>query len=610
MSAPYLLRAALSRPEPPDLVGESLGRYQIKRVLGHGGMGVVYEAFDPLLRGTVALKILIEDLDARAKLLKEAQITAGLEHKNIVRVYEVGEQDGIDFFTMKLIDGGSLVTPAPSVRRAAEVARDVARAVGFANSRGILHRDLKPQNILIDAGGEPFVTDFGIAARQGPAAGSTIVVGGTPMYMAPEVWSGDPSAASTAADVWGLGAILYELLAGHAPFQATTVETLERQVAEEAPPPLVGVPRDLVAVCLHCLEKDPARRYATATELASDLDRYLADEEVSVRPRSPVIRALRLATRHPLVAALGALLLFAGAYTVITALLLARAQQTALHAADFAARSAANLTAEHIERLTALVATAALDPRIAPAVKSATNEEATEACAALSTHYTAHPFEGWWLFDRSGIMRGRWPVSLNDNRGKSYAFRDYFQGAKKLAEAQRREVYVSRAFRSESDDSHEVALAVPVYDADGRWIAVLAASLPTGSAFGAVPLEDGGGGDRLTATLIAPRDRERSDSELDHEPIFILHPALGHGKALTAPTGAGSGSTALMHIAPVRGTPFSVLVRFAYDDSLATRLGRIEILIAWMPVAALLALVWSLFRWRRAKAARRGQPAG
>ena len=606
MSPRHLLRAALSPPDPPDLTGETLGRYEMRRKLGQGGMGMVYEAYDPLLKRVVALKILTQELDARARLLQEAQITAGLKHEHIVRVYEVGEHDGIAYFTMDHIDGGRLVTPAVDVRAAAAVMREVARAVGHANSHGILHRDLKPQNILIDGAGQPFVTDFGIASRHGPGAGAALVAGGTPMYVAPEVRSGEPSATSIAADVWGLGAILYALLPGLPPVEGMTAPAPGPEVGGQPPP---RVPRDLAAICLHCLETDPAARYGTATEVAADLDRYLAGQETAARPWPPAERARRFAGRHPLAAALGALLILAAAYVVVTALLLARAQQIALHAADFAARSAANLTAERVERLAALVESGGREPQVARALGSAPDRDPTAVCTELYARHRAHPFESWWLFDQDGVMRGRWPMALRDNRGKSYAFRDYFQGAARLAQERRPGVHVSRAFRSEDDHSHTVALAVPIHDADGRWVGVLAVSLPTGSAFGAVPLEDGGG-DQLTAAVIAPRDRERADGEGEpHEPIFILHPTLGRGQALPAPTGGGPDTRSLMHVAPVRGTPFSVLVRFAYDGSIATRLGRLEILIAWLPAVTALALAAALLRRARRRAAR-ARPVG
>jgi eukaryotic-like serine/threonine-protein kinase len=178
--AACLLAAAMAPPEAPELTGVKFGPYVLGRLLGEGGMGVVYEAVDTRFGRTVALKMLIAELDATARPVREAQLAASLEHEHIVPVYEVGEHDGIGYFTMKRVEGGPLATPAPSARRAAELAREMALAVEFAHRHGILHRDLKPASVLVDRAGRAFVTDFGLAARQGPATETAPAPGGTP----------------------------------------------------------------------------------------------------------------------------------------------------------------------------------------------------------------------------------------------------------------------------------------------------------------------------------------------------------------------------------------------------------------------------------------------
>jgi hypothetical protein len=332
------------------------------------------------------------------------------------------------------------------------------------------------------------------------------------------------------------------------------------------------------------------------------------EEEQEAR-RNFVIRALRLAARHPLVTALGALLLLAAGYIVITALLLARAQHDAFRATDLAARRTADLTALQIESFAKVVEEAAREPLVVAAVASAQAQDLAGACEALRARSAAAHFDSWTLFDTRGIYLSRAPIGPIDNRGRAYDFRDYFLGAKKLAEQRSRSAYVSTAYHSETDGTFRVALAVPVYDAAGSWIAVLVAGLATGSALGSIPLDDRHD-DRLTVAIIAPRGRERADGDREHDPIFLVHRRLGPGEALVASTDTGPDTGALVRLAPVRGTLFSVLVRFSYDSSLVTRLGRMEVLIAWMPIAAAGALLWGLFRWARRRGAIKERPPG
>lgn len=576
--------AALSPPRAPDLAGESFGPFAIQGLLGQGGMGVVYEAIDtrptsPRCGHRVALKILSADLDAPERVVREAQIVAALEHEHIVPVYEVGEHEGIPYFTMKRVDGGALRTPAESPRRAAEIAREIADAVALAHRHGILHRDLKPMNVLVDRSGRAFVTDFGVASREDLLGSSA----GTPCYMAPEVLRGEPGAATTMADVWGAGVLLYELLAGHPPFEADDEEVLVRRILGDPPAPLDGAPPDLAAVCLHCLEKDPSRRYTSGAELAADLERFLADEPVRVRPRGRAERAARWCRHHPVIAALSVLLVMALGTTAWSALARSRAkqeafqselarfhaEQAAFRAADFAARRAADLTALHFERLTAVVEGAGRDPRVvAAAVAEPGSPLASDVCEALLAERAARPgvpFSTWFLVDTAGLAVGHAPPS--NTIGRRYAFRDYFRGAEELARHGEQKAHVSRAYRSEADGNYSIAISFPVRDGE-RWVGTLAASLFTGSALGSIELDDPAA-EELTAALVAPRDRERDPGGLELEPIYILRRTLGRGEAVPAGhddiLGTGPGSAAFVRVAPVRSTPFSVLVRVALD---------------------------------------------
>jgi WD40 repeat protein/tRNA A-37 threonylcarbamoyl transferase component Bud32 len=281
-------------------------------------MGVVYRARDPKLKRMVALKMIVSSHVASpasmARFKVETEAIARLEHPGIVPIYEVGETAGAPFFTMKLVEGGNLAEAmagkplAPP--QAARLLARVARAVHYAHQRGVLHRDIKPTNILLDAQGEPMVTDFGLAKITDSEAEVThsFTVMGTASYMAPEQALGQGKQVTTAADTYGLGAVLYETLTGRPPFQGESLMETLRQVVEEEPerPSQLnsGVDRDLETICLKCLEKEPGRRYISAEQLALDLERWLCDEPVLARPASGFERAAKWARRKPAQAAL------------------------------------------------------------------------------------------------------------------------------------------------------------------------------------------------------------------------------------------------------------------------------------------------------------------
>jgi WD40 repeat protein/tRNA A-37 threonylcarbamoyl transferase component Bud32 len=297
---------------------DSFGDYELLAEIGSGGMGVVYKARHKSLDRLVALKMVrASELGSTAEVQRfrnEAQILACLEHPHIVAIHEVGEHQGQVYFTMQLVEGGSLDQHLPRFRAdgrlSAQLLVAIARAVHHAHQRGVLHRDLKPSNILLDGEGRPHVTDFGlakqVAADHGLTQSGAIV--GTPGYMAPEQASGRPGLVTTAADVYGLGAILYALLTGRPPFHGETILDTLAQVREGEPerPSTrnARVDRDLEAICLKCLEKEPARRYRWAEGVAEDLERWLAGEPIRVRPARLWQRGLKWARRRPSLAAL------------------------------------------------------------------------------------------------------------------------------------------------------------------------------------------------------------------------------------------------------------------------------------------------------------------
>lgn len=363
-SAPSVVR---SSPPEPTVPG-----YKILGRLGQGGMGVVYKARHLRLGRVVALKMILSGAHAEStelvRFLGEAEAVAKLHHPNVVQLYETGQHDGLPYFTLEFVSGGSLAdklrgTPLPP-REAAQLLVAIARGAQHAHDCGVIHRDLKPANLLLDADGTPKITDFGLAKRVevcGMTASWSVL--GTPSYMAPEQAGGRSRVVDHRADVYSLGAILYEVLTGRPPLKAATPVETVLQVLEDdpAPPRLLQpkIPRDLETICLKCLRKEPARRYATAAALADDLARFLDGAPILARSVGPVERAWRWARRRPLLAGLGstiALLLLAlvvGSWVAVVQVSVARdeerlARKNAQHRAE--QEAAARERAEEAEQ--------------------------------------------------------------------------------------------------------------------------------------------------------------------------------------------------------------------------------------------------------------------
>ncbi len=407
--------ANLATPAP----GRMFGDYELLAEIARGGMGVVYKARQTGLNRIVALKLILggqfADQRALARFHVEAEAAATLSHRNIVPIYDIGEYQGQHYFSMRLIEGGSLSEHLGEFRltepdgnsqstiksqprsllrkhtdRTINLMIDVARAVQHAHAHGILHRDLKPANILLDGKGDPHVTDFGLAKRIEAESSVTHsgTILGTPSYMSPEQARGD-NVVTTAADVYGLGAILYELLTGWPPFKGKNAMDTVRQVLEREPerPRAINssLDRDLETITLKCLEKDPARRYTSAEALAKDLDCWRKGEPISARPTGRYERLARWCRRNPLLAALSAsvlvLLVTVACVSTVAAVLIAGERSDAIEARDLAQTNAQEAAAaQKLAEGNAVLAEA--NAALAEAQKSLAQQKAAEAKAA------------------------------------------------------------------------------------------------------------------------------------------------------------------------------------------------------------------------------------
>lgn len=654
-----LLIEEMLEPEPCSAPAR-FGEYELLGKLDEGGEGVVYKARDLKLGRMVALKRMREgdlaDTVTRGRFLRGAKAAAKIDHPHVVSIHHVGEVDGEPFMAMKYMTGGTLrdAMKAPSndlaePKRAAELVKKLARAVHAGHDLNIIHRDLKPENILFDATGEPHVADFGVAKyidTSGSVAPRTKTgdIVGTLYYMAPEQAHGEATAAS---DIWSLGVILYELLAGRRPFEGVTILELLRSAAEDEPDPLRGVPRDLATVCLTCLYKEPERRYISAEALARDLEHYLHNEPIEAVPPGRLTRTLRWCGRHQVAAAL-----FGSAALVLVTLTLwafasARAQEQARRAEvlatnEFAARAMAGTVLAQLEQYANIAAEEANDPRLANAIERGDSSALGELCAAAYArhHGGSSPVESWWILDATGALHAHVPALPADAsvwKG-NYAFRDYFHGA--MAEPPHGRAYVSRAFRSNGDGRYKFAIASPILGEAGATVAVLVAGIATDRSFGNLTLSD----DRRIVVLAGRRDREAPAEPLPDVHLVLVHDGVAQGEGVllestalrrltarrdsaraagqeqlrlpppdwvvsedgyrdpldkTAPGSAGGAW--LAGVAPVGGTELSVIVQTRLEDAISVDQRSLRVLVAWPvgSVALLFSFLLAVLRSRR-----------
>jgi tetratricopeptide (TPR) repeat protein/TolB-like protein/predicted Ser/Thr protein kinase len=308
--------AVLAEIDVPDRDWR-IGNYQILEEIGRGGMGVIYRAQQRHSRRIVALKRVLayhgDSRDTLERFRREAEAAASLDHPNILPIYEVAESDGLPFFTMKYATGGSLQRAAAGLsadpRECVRLVAKVAHAVAHAHSGGILHRDLKPGNILLDGRGEPLVSDFGLAKWMDASSDLTrsLAVYGTPGFIAPEQANGSPESLTPAADIYSLGAVLFDLLTGRPPFLGEHAIAVIRQASDKPAPKLRSIARaldrDLETICAKCLEREPQARYRSAADVAEDLERWLEGKPIVARPVAPPTQLWRWTRRNPKLAA-------------------------------------------------------------------------------------------------------------------------------------------------------------------------------------------------------------------------------------------------------------------------------------------------------------------
>jgi serine/threonine-protein kinase len=547
LTTDYRDRDGPATPSPED-AAKRFGEYELLGVIGGGGMGTVYRARVAGTTLIVALKQIragdVSGIEASRRFREEIENAAGLRHPNIVPVYHVGECSGQQFYTMALVEGGSLDRHIPRLvndpTASAVLMAKVARAVHHAHQRRVLHRDLKPSNILLDAGGEPLVADFGLAARldEGGAATPAGPPAGSLPWMAPEALRGDP-VLTTAVDVWALGVILYELLTGNRPFRGADVHAMRAAILEQEPaaPRVVKpqVPRDLDAICRRCLQKNPDNRYESPVAIALELERWLRDEPVRVRPAGKVERFTRWCRRNPgLAGGLLTLLCVLSAGTAAGVSYLrdqdAAVCQAVCQGNEYAAHHVANSVLRRLDDLSQPVLDAA--PKLRDVCR---RNDRIHAQNALQTAFVLpkqdSPFASVYLLDPNGEIVARLPdgkAAGNPQavQRKNFRDRDYFKGvARHLSRKRDRDrIHVSQVFHSAHDNKDKVAISCPVVTTpDGPW--VLAATITTGDTLGLINLHD----QQHKAVLIAPRDPSAARKG-DTAYVVLIHPAFDPDK--------------------------------------------------------------------------------
>ena len=542
------LRLGLGGAHPsaaPRAAAKRFGDFELLEVLGRGATATVYRARQRRLGREVALKVMREaDLTNAAEVQRfqfGAQAAAELDHPNIGPIYQVGSVQGVPFVAMRLLEGGTLAQSRERLRNlpvsVVTLMAKIAHAIHYAHERGVLHRDLKPANVVLDEHDEPYVVDFGFAKHLDERAltSKPSILVGTMGYMAPEQAAGVARSLTFAADIYALGAILYELLTGEVPNQgASLAELIERLTGPERvrPPRQLApnVDRELEWICLKCLEKDPLRRYPTAQALAQDLERWLRCEPISIGSEGGVARFLRSCRAHParVTALSGALCVLA--VTAVVGLSMVREHELAqrsrvLATNTFAAESKAGQVLFQLRELSSPLARCASDPRVAGLLAHGA-ERYAHADRLLIECGANTLFDSVAVVAQDGAERARLPRREPPAAHRHLVQRDFFSGARRLGENGYRSVHVARVLRSEDHGERRVSLSAPVFGADNEWLGVVAVTVDMQAFLESLALPDNGW---QMAVLAGLREAEPGDppAATTEGVMVLLHGRLG-----------------------------------------------------------------------------------
>jgi hypothetical protein len=523
-------------PANPTMIGS----YVLGPLIFHGTQGEVYEAKDSRTDRKVALKLLHGGRWSDA----EIKTCAKLNHPNIVPIHEIGQHNGWHYIAMKLMTGslaadGTRPPYFQDTDAAAALMAKVAGAVHYLHQQGILHRDLKPANILLDDVGEPYVADLGVAKNLDESDHGTIA--GTRRYMSPEQLDGHTTVRS---DIFSLGVILYELITGQLPFQASDVSALTREIKENTPkdPRKLNpsLHRDLARICLRCLEKAPEERYGSAEALKLALVRYLHGELPEGASR--LQRTWRWCLRHSATAGLIAAAITFLVIMIPTTVGLAREHESTKRAQMMqtntsSASMVAGAVLSQLVQLSEAVKFAANDPALAAAVESGDAARQQVLCESFYRGYGASnyslklagdpPFDTWYILNQSGRLTAQaGKVDAAHIIGRDYSWRDYFKGPEKLAKSGLHSTYVSRVIKSELDGNHKFAISIPIYGSAGALIGVLVGAVATSAKLGSLAFDDR---ENIRA-LAGPRDIEYKQAAPSPY-MILLHPDYTYGEA-------------------------------------------------------------------------------
>jgi hypothetical protein len=519
-----------------------IGPYEIVREIGRGGMGIVYLARranfpDPFALKVIRQRELARGVD-RALFVREAKCLL-LSHENIVPLLDPGEHEGQPYYAMKFVPGGALrerMDEFREPRRAADLMARVARAVHHLHRHLVLHGDLKPSNVLIDATSQPLVSDFGIARIIGePPSFDAEALGvmGAVAYVAPEQAAGQPP--TTACDIYAIGVMLYEVLSGRRPIEGDSTSVILEQLPVQVPRPLrelaPKVSRDLERICQQCLEKNPEKRYRTAIALADDLAQVVLGAPpiyLSNLPRGA--RVWRLLRRHPLPAAL------VTALALLCAGLIGTVQIQATQMRDEARRLHGSIATRlagavlyQLREYGDVLLRAAQEPVVRKLALGDPVQEAPE----LAT-FVQGTISSIGVSSAAGIRNARWPTSTNKEAiGAPYGWRGYIAGARELGRIGRSESYVGPAILSTADGEHKLVVAAPIFDA-GRWIGVIYATIAADTGLGALQMVDPLDAQRA-GVLLAPEDRNAADQDLPGAYLIVFHGRVVRGRAERLP---------------------------------------------------------------------------